>query len=58
MYFKYTSVSILKVYFKYGKSILFKAFIIHLKYTLNVLNFYKGRPLEPQKSVLARRKYY
>ena len=38
MYFKYTSVSILKVYFKYGESILFKAFITHLKYTLNVLN--------------------
>ena len=52
MHFKYTSVSILKVYFKYKKSILFKVFITYLKYTLNVLNFYKGSEgcSEPSKA--------
>ena len=35
-------VSILKVYFKYKWSILFIVFITYIKYTLNVLNFYKG----------------
>ena len=35
-------VSILKVYFKYKKSILFKVFIMYLKYTSSILKFYKG----------------
>ena len=43
MYLKYTFVSILKVYFKYKKSILFKVFIMYLKYTSSILKFYKGQ---------------